>query len=88
MFAKKHALVLVAFLYTLFPNGAYAVIDLNRQILLQWIPNLSIDKLDLRSRNIKSIEQSTFAGRTKLEYLMLDSNKLAEIYSATFKGLA
>jgi len=70
-----------------------AVFDgtLNRQVLIEWlgksVTDYTINKIDIRRKNIMRIDPDTFRGLTKLNELHLEENAIEKLDPSLFTGL-
>ncbi len=84
----RSLVVLAAFMVVMQFSHEGNTLYLNRTILLEIYPNLSIlNRLDLQNRQIESIDQASFNGLVTVEQLWLGYNQLTSIHPATFEGL-
>ena len=56
---------------------------LSREVLDAWGFTFELTKIDLRNRNITSVEASTFNGLTNLRMLYISNNEISAIHQLT-----
>jgi hypothetical protein len=65
--------------------------NLNRQVLIEWfgksVTDYTIDRIDIRKSNIKTIHPETFRGLKNLRELHLEDNTIDKLDSSLFQGL-
>ncbi len=60
---------------------------LSREVLDAWGFTFELTKIDVRNRNITSVDASTFNGLTNLRMLYISNNEITVVPQLTFDGL-